>query len=152
MKRAILVGVGTVAGAAAVLSYQPGALFGSGSPAAAATVETSSQAATSAVTSAQAAAPAVTSQTYTGDAVETGFGAVQVEVTVEGSTITDVTAIAVPQDDPKSSQISAYAIPELEQQAITAQSASLDGISGASYTSAGFAQSLQSALTQAGLA
>ena len=94
----------------------------------------------------------MTTQTYTGDAVETGFGAVQVEVTVEGSTITDVTAIAVPQDDPKSSQISAYAIPELEQQAITAQSASLDGISGASYTSAGFAQSLQSALTQAGLA
>ena len=88
----------------------------------------------------------------TGDAVETGFGAVQVEVTVEGSTITDVTAIAVPQDDPKSSQISAYAIPELEQQAMTAQSASLDGISGASYTSAGFAQSLQSALTEAGLA
>ena len=143
MKRAILVGVGTVAGAAAVLSYQPGALFGSGSPAAAAPAATSSPAAVT---------KAVTTQTYTGDAVETGFGAVQVEVTVEGSTITDVTAIAVPQDDPKSSQISAYAIPELEQQAITAQSASLDGISGASYTSAGFAQSLQSALTQAGLA
>jgi uncharacterized protein with FMN-binding domain len=134
MKRAILIGAGTVAGAAAVLSYQPGALF-SGTAGTAAAAE-----------------PTSTSQTYTGDAVETGFGAVQVEVTVDGSTVTDVTAIAVPQNDPKSSQISAYAIPELEQQAVTAQSATIDGVSGASYTSAGFAQSLQSALPQAGLA
>lgn len=139
MKRAILIGAGTVAGAAAVLAYQPGALFsGTGGEAAAAT--------------AAPAAATATSQTYTGDAVETGYGPVQVEVTVEGSTITDVTAVAVPQNDGKSAQISAYAIPELQQQAVTAQSASIDGISGASYTSAGFAQSLQSALAQAGLA
>lgn len=139
MKRAILVGVGTVAGAAAVLSYQPGTLFNSSAGQA------------EAATAAPAAAPAA-AQTYTGDAVETGYGPVQVEVTVEGSSITSVTAIAAPQNDGKSAQISNYAIPQLQEQAVTAQSANIDGVSGASYTSAGFAQSLQSALTQAGLA
>ena len=60
-------------------------------------------------------------------------------------------AVSYPDSDPKSSQISAVAIPSLEQQAMTAQSAQVDGVSGASYTSAAFAESLQSALTQAGL-
>ena len=143
MKRAILVGVGTVAGAAAVLAYQPGALFHS-------TAGQAEAATTTATSDSTTAAPAA--QTYTGDAVETGYGQVQVAVTVEGSTITAVNAVAAPQNDPKSSQISAYAIPQLQDQAVTAQSAKIDGVSGASYTSAGFAQSLQSALTQAGLA
>lgn len=138
MKRAFLVSMGTVAGAAAVLAYQPGALFSSGGSTAQAATTT-----TSAATS--------TSATYTGDSVETGYGPVQVEITVAGSTVTAVTAVTAPNGDPRSSQISAYAIPQLEQQAVTAQSAKIDGVSGASYTSAGFAQSLQSALTQAGI-
>ena len=77
---------------------------------------------------------------------------VQVTATVKGSTITDVTAIASPNGDGQSARISAYAIPQLQQQAVAAQSASISGVSGASYTSQGFEQSLQSALAQAGLA
>lgn len=140
MRRAILVGAGTVAGAAAVLAYQPGAMF------------SASAGQAKAATAAPAAATTPSAQTFTGDAVETGYGPVQVEVTIEGSTITDVTAVAAPENDGKSAQISAYVIPRLQEQAVAAQSARIDGISGASYTSAGFAQSLQSALAKAGMA
>lgn len=151
MKRALFIGAGTVVGAVAVLGYQPGALFASASPAGTLTTSattTSSTAASGSSSSTAAAAP--TTQTYTGSAVETGYGPVQVEITVSGSSITNVTATQVPQNDGRSAQINAYAIPQLEQQAMTAQSAQIDGVSGASYTSQGFAQSLQSALTKAG--
>jgi len=135
MKRAIFVGAGTVAGVVAVLAYQPGALF--------ATEGTSGSSSTADESSA--------SSTYTGDSVETGWGPVQVEITVTGSSISNVAAVVVPENDQHSAQISNYAIPQLEQQAMTAQSANIDGVSGASYTANGFAQSLQSALTKAGL-
>ena len=135
MKRAIFVGAGTVAGVVAVLAYQPGALF--------ATEDTSGASST--------ADASQTSSTYTGDSVETGWGPVQVEITVTGSSISHVAAVVAPENDQRSSQISNYAIPQLEQQAMAAQSANIDGVSGASYTANGFAQSLQSALTKAGL-
>jgi uncharacterized protein with FMN-binding domain len=131
MKRAIAVSVTTIAGTAAVLAYQPGSLFAS--------------------TSAPGGQTSAGAQTFTGAAGQTQWGPVQVEVTVEGGKVTAVTALSYPQNDPKSSQISAVAIPSLEQQAMSAQSAQIDGVSGASYTSAAFAESLQSALTQAGL-
>ena len=80
-----------------------------------------------------------------------GYGTIQVQVTVSGGKVTDITALAVPQNDPRSAQISSYAVPQLVSQAIEAQSSSISGISGATFTSNGFAQSLASALTQAGL-
>ncbi len=153
MKRAILVGAGTVAGVAAVLGSHPGTLF---TPASALAVGTTAAeagtSATSASTSSASTTSSSASQTYTGDAVQTRYGTVQVQATVSGSTITDVTAIASPNGDHESARISAYAIPQLQQQAVAAQSASISGVSGASYTSQGFEQSLQSALAQAGLA
>ncbi len=159
MKRAILVGAGTVAGVAAVLGYHPGTLF---TPASALAVGTTAAEAGTSATSASTSSASTTSyasttsssasQTYTGDAVQTRYGTVQVQASVSGSTITDVTAIASPNGDHESAQISAYAIPQLQQQAVAAQSASISGVSGASYTSQGFEQSLQSALAQAGLA
>ena len=153
MKRAILVGAGTVAGVAAVLGYHPGTLF---TPASALAVGTTAAeagtSATSASTSSASTTSSSASQTYTGDAVQTRYGTVQVQATVSGSTITDVTAIASPNGDHESAQISANAIPQLQKQAVAAQSASISGVSGASYTSQGFEQSLQSALAQAGLA
>jgi uncharacterized protein with FMN-binding domain len=140
MKRAILVGLGTLAGASAVLGYHPGAFTAS-----AAAPATTTAATTTTTTSSSA-------QTYTGDAVQIQWGTVQVQATVENGQVTDVTALSYPANDGHSAQLSAMAIPALEQQAISAQSATLDGVSGASYTSAAFAQSLQSALVQAGLA
>ena len=86
----------------------------------------------------------------TGDAVDTRFGTVQVQVTVEGGTIVDVTALQLPTGG-RDSQVSAYAEPILRSEALQAGSASIDTVSGATYTSMGYIQSLQSALDSAGI-
>jgi uncharacterized protein with FMN-binding domain len=90
-------------------------------------------------------------KTYTGDAVDTRFGPVQVQITVQNGTITAVNATEYPQNNPRDEQINAYAIPQLNQEATAAKSASIDMVSGATYTSEGYLSSLQSALDQAGL-
>jgi uncharacterized protein with FMN-binding domain len=75
-----------------------------------------------------------------------------VEVTVFGPTISKVTIASINDGgNYRSQSIDGVAIPQLEQQAISAQSANIQGVSGASYTSAGFRQSLQSALSKLGL-
>ncbi|KUN76890.1 FMN-binding protein [Streptomyces griseoruber] len=89
--------------------------------------------------------------TVTGDSVQTRWGPVQVRVTVQNGKITDVTAVTYPQDNPRDQQINAYAIPQLRSEALKAQSADIDTVSGATYTSDGYRQSLQSALDSAGL-
>jgi len=149
MKRAILIGAGTIAGAVAVLGYQPGTLFSGPTATAAEATTTSTTAAAADATPTDASAQATT---YTGDTIQTRYGPVQVEATVENGSVTSVTALTYPTGDHESAQINASAIPALEQQAVEAQSASISGVSGASYTSSAFAESLQSALTQAGLA
>lgn len=88
--------------------------------------------------------------TYTGTAVTTRFGNVQVRITIAGGKLTDVTALQLTDQDGRSVQISAQAAPVLRQEALTAQSAQIDSVSGATYTSEGYIQSLQSALDQAG--
>ncbi len=101
---------------------------------------------------AQAAETAVvTARTVTGPSVSTPFGPVQVTVKVKNGKLTKVTAIAYPRNDRKSQQINAYAIPALQKQAMAAQSASIDGVSGASWTTRAFTSSLQSALVSAGI-
>jgi uncharacterized protein with FMN-binding domain len=87
--------------------------------------------------------------TYTGDLVSMRFGAVQVEVTIAGGTITDVTALQLPAGDHHSAGISEQAAPILREEALTAQSAEIDLLSGATYTSEAYAASLQSALDAA---
>lgn len=152
MKRALLIGAGTIAGTAAVLGYHPGTWFTQPVQAlptdGAATVNAAAPGNGTAKTT-QAAAP--TSKTFTGKAVDPGYGPVQVQVVVTDGQLASVTGVQQSYDG-KSQQISSYALPQLEQQAMTAQSSTLDGVSGASYTSAGFKKSLQSALTKAGLA
>ena len=87
--------------------------------------------------------------TVTGSVAQTRFGPVQVQVTIAGGKITDVTALQLPFDHPRSAQISQIAEPMLRSEALAAQSAQIDLISGATYTSDAYAQSLQSALDQA---
>lgn len=110
-----------------------------------------------AVTATGAAAPAdpnpaavAADGTYTGTAVPTRFGDVQVQVTVSGGTITDVTAVHLTDHDGRSLQISNRAAPVLRDEVLQAQSASVSMVSGATYTSAAYLESLQSALDQAG--
>ena len=90
-------------------------------------------------------------KTYSGDAVSTRFGNVQVEITVENGKITDSTVLQVPWNDHKDQQINSYAVPILNQEAVDQQSANIDMVSGATYTSQGYIQSLQSAIDQANL-
>jgi uncharacterized protein with FMN-binding domain len=100
----------------------------------------------SAGASAQAAAA-----TFQGTAVQTRFGAVQVQVTVSGGTITDVTALQLTDDDRKSIQISNRAAPLLRTEVLAAQSADVQTISGATVTSNAYLTSLQAALDAAHL-
>ncbi|MFE9767361.1 FMN-binding protein [Streptomyces sp. NPDC005808] len=90
-----------------------------------------------------------TTGTLTGSTVQTRYGPVQVRVTLKSGKITDVTAVTYPQDNPRDQEINSYAIPQLKREAISAQSANIDTVSGASYTSDGYRQSLQSALDSA---
>ncbi len=75
----------------------------------------------------------------------------QVRVTLQGTRITDVEALHLPSDRERSAEISDFAGPRLRQEALKAQSANIDTVSGATYTSEGYRQSLQSALDQAGV-
>lgn len=88
--------------------------------------------------------------TYTGAAVSTRWGDVQVGVTISGGAITDVTALQLTDADGRSVQISNRAAPVLREEVLQAQSASVSLVSGATYTSAAYLESLQAALDQAG--
>jgi uncharacterized protein with FMN-binding domain len=85
---------------------------------------------------------------YTGQSEFTRFGDVQVQVTVHGGQITDVTALEIPSGR-RSSEINARAEPVLESEALAKQTSDLDIVSGATYTSETYATSLQSALDEA---
>ncbi len=85
-------------------------------------------------------------------AVETNrYGDVQVEVTLQGARILDVQALQLPSDRERSAEISSVAGPLLRQEALQAQSANIDTISGATYTSESYKRSLQNALDKAGV-
>lgn len=88
-------------------------------------------------------------KTYDGQAVDNQYGTVQVRITVQGKKITNVEALQLPSDRERSAYISEQAGPMLQQEALQAQSANIDIVSGATYTSESYAQSLQSALDKA---
>jgi hypothetical protein len=88
--------------------------------------------------------------TIDGPVVSTRYGPIQVEISVAGGHVADIVALQLPTSR-RSGQISRYAEPILRQEALTAQSAAIDVVSGATYTSDAYARSLQAALDQAGL-
>jgi uncharacterized protein with FMN-binding domain len=89
--------------------------------------------------------------TYTGEAIQTRFGPVQVEITVVDGKVAKSVVTQVPWNDHRDQEINGYAVPILGDEAVQAQSADIDMVSGATYTSEGYIQSLQSALDQANL-
>jgi uncharacterized protein with FMN-binding domain len=91
------------------------------------------------------------STTVTGDAVSTQWGPVQVELTVEDGVITAVDVVQYPRENARDVEINSYAIPTLVQATLDQQGADIDMVSGATVTSVGYLQSLQSALDRAGL-
>lgn len=87
--------------------------------------------------------------TYTGSSVNVYYGTVQVAAVISDGKLTNVNILQYPNDRHESLQRSNYALPQLTKEAIAAQSARIDSISGASATSQGFVESLTSALSQA---
>jgi uncharacterized protein with FMN-binding domain len=162
VRRAPIVITATVAGLIGVLEFhtRPSAISVGAIPAAGATAAASPGTPASPRASAGSAAPTRSSsasqssgtRTAVGPAINYSWGVLSVRVTVSGTKITKV-AIASLDDggNPRSQFIDQESIPTLEQEALAAQSANIQGVSGASYTSSGFQQSLQGALHQLGL-
>jgi len=88
-------------------------------------------------------------RTLTGPTLDTRWGPVQVQVTMTSGKITDITALQLPSGG-RSGRISSVAEPLLRTQALAAQGPNIDGVSGATYTSTAYAQSLQAALNGGG--
>jgi uncharacterized protein with FMN-binding domain len=145
MKRVILAIAGTVSGLVLLLGFKthPAAGTGSGAGAGAVAPEPTSGS-TGGTTK-----PSGT-RTVTGDTIDTRWGPVQVQVTLNGGKITKVQALRLPDGNPRDLEINDFAVPQLDQEALAAQSARIDAVSGATYTSEGYTQSLQSALDKAG--
>lgn len=114
---------------------------------------TTPTASASASASPSGAAPAATSGladgTFTGSPTSTRYGPVQVQITVTGGKIVDVQAVEYPTDNSRDRQINERAIPQLVSETLNAQSADIHFVSGATYTSQGYLDSLQSAIDQA---
>jgi uncharacterized protein with FMN-binding domain len=162
VRRAIITIAATIAGIVLLLGFKTHAMsetastgpVAASSPASGTSQQPSNSptAAASPTTGATATgAPATGTRTLTGSTVDTQYGPVQVQVTLTGTKITDVSAIQVPSENGRDQQINSYAVPQLTQEVLTAQSAHVDMVSGGTYTSEGYLTSLQSALDQAGI-
>lgn len=90
-------------------------------------------------------------KTYAGDTAQTQWGPVQVQITVKNGKITASDVLQVPSGNPRDDEINSYAVPVLNSEVVATQNANIDMVSGATVTSDGYVQSLQSALDQAGL-
>jgi uncharacterized protein with FMN-binding domain len=177
MRRAVLTLGGTVAGLAALLSFKthPATLSASATPAAPAVggnsvggagMQAGSATAPKQSTGKQSASKqsaskkqsatkqssggtTETTRTVTGAVESTQYGPMQVEVTLAGKRITNVKVLQETNVGSYSQQVDAMAIPKLTSETLAAQSAQIDAVSGASYTSQGYKESLQSALDKA---
>ncbi|WP_182877075.1 FMN-binding protein [Microbispora sp. H10670] len=90
-------------------------------------------------------------KTVTGDAADTRWGPVQVEIVISGGRMAGIRVLVAPQNNHRDIEINNEALPILDEEALSARSAQIDVVSGATYTSAGYIRSLQSALDKAGL-
>jgi uncharacterized protein with FMN-binding domain len=89
--------------------------------------------------------------TFLGDSIDVSYGIMQVKIVIQNDQIIDVQAVQYPQSNPTSAKLNQLALVTLRQETLAAQSASISGVSGASYTSYGFYKSLVSALNKSGL-
>ena len=181
MKRALLIAGGTLGGLGAVMAITPpqfssneslalgGGAMAALTPTAVATAvdsptpiatkatatkkATASKAATPVATVSAPATQAAVSHgvngTFSGPSINVNYGNVQVQITVKDGKITDATALQAPSG--RNDRWTNMALPILKKQTLAAQSASIQGASGASYTSYGWYTSLQGALAKAGL-
>jgi uncharacterized protein with FMN-binding domain len=149
MRRAVIALVLTAAGLVPLLRYHPSVATASSAASTASGTSNSTGASPPSSASGQSgtsgSSGASGTRTVTGSEVETEFGPYRVQATFNGSTITDVQVIETPQDR-RSQRIAESAAPTLRQEALQAQSAKIDTVSGATATSEAYAQSLQAAI------
>jgi uncharacterized protein with FMN-binding domain len=173
MRRAITALVATVVGLVLLLSFKTGSAKSSNRPVAlsgatagndtgndgaddsnSTSTPSPAPSSTGPTSSPTATAKAAGTQTITGSSVRVSegfrtFGSVQVQVTLTNGKITKLVAVDYPNNDPQSSEISQYSIPVLTQEVLAAQGTKIDIVSGATYTSDAYAQSVQAALDKA---
>jgi len=89
--------------------------------------------------------------TYTGSVAQTRWGPVQIKITVQKGKITKVAVLQQPNGNPRDAEINNYALPILINETVSAQSADIDMVSGATVTSDGYVRSLQAAIDEAGI-
>lgn len=152
MKRALFALAVTAVGLVMLLNYDvpaptPLPAVAIGSP----TAPSSAAPPTSSGAPPESSAPPAEGQprTLTGTTVETEQGPVQVEIVMSGTQITEVRVLQYPNDSGRDAEINEFALPQLVDQVLALQSADIQMVSGATYTSEGFIASLQSALDQA---
>ncbi|MDL4815551.1 FMN-binding protein [Actinomadura opuntiae] len=145
MRRALITTGSTVAGIVLLLSFKPH--HSTTAKAAAAAPQTTGTPAPAPSSTTTAAGKA--GGTYKGDVIDTRWGPVQVEITMANGKLTAVKVLQVPTENPRDREINQFAVPQLTQEALAAGSARIDSVSGATYTSEGYIQSLQSALDAA---
>jgi uncharacterized protein with FMN-binding domain len=145
MKRAPIVIGSTVFGTAALLGFHAHT-----AAVPVATASTSTKTTTTPQTTTTPSPGSSGSKTALGDPMDTRYGVAQVRVTVSGGKITKIEAVQLQNSDPKSASISSYAAPVLQQSALSKQTAAVDSVGGATYTSASYKGSLQSALDKLG--
>ncbi|MBC3763499.1 FMN-binding protein [Quadrisphaera oryzae] len=139
--------------ASAAAAPATGTTSGSATRTTTGTTGASSSATSSTSTSTSTSASSSTAATtVTGQAVPTRYGPVQVQLTVTGGKVTAVDVLQRPDSNGRDQEINARALPILVSETLSAQSAQIDMVSGATYTSDGYTRSLQSALDQAGIA
>ncbi|WP_037577276.1 FMN-binding protein [Phaeacidiphilus oryzae] len=150
VRRTVLAGGGTAAVVALLLAAKPhhiAAPTAAAQPPAATAGATPGAGSSSSSSSSSSTSPRVVD----GDIEQTPFGPFQVAVHLTGKKITAVDVLQEPTDRPRDQEINSYAVPVLNQEALSAQGAKIDAVSGATYTSEGYITSLQSALDRAGL-
>ncbi|WP_333773146.1 FMN-binding protein, partial [Streptomyces sp. IBSBF 3136] len=145
IRRVVLATAATVSGVVLLLSLKPASDPAAASAAGAAPQRTAPGQQTPQGGQQGGAQAAAGSGTVTGDAAQTQYGTVQVRLTVAGGKITKAEAVQAPKGG-LSDQKTQLAVPKLNQEAVAAQSAQIDAVSGATYTSTGYKKSLQSAL------
>jgi uncharacterized protein with FMN-binding domain len=146
IRRIVLASAATVSGIVLLLSLKP-----STGPAGAVAAGTPPQQSAAAQESPQGGTgqKAGGTRTVTGEATQTQYGAVQVRLTLADGKITKAEAVQAPSGG-HSTEVTNDAVPKLNQEALSAQSADIDAVSGATYTSGGYRKSLQSAIDKAG--
>ncbi len=169
MRRVILAIVCTAAALALLLSFKTRSTTGlassavipldqngasassTGSPTSATGSAGAGEAGSSGAKSTSGASTTAASKTVAGDVVSTIYGPIQVTITVKDGKISSATVPEYPDGTMRDEQINSFALPELVQETVAADSAHIDAVSGASYTSQGYISSLQSAIDKAGL-